>query len=86
MTNYTLAVQMQQLKDKGMTQAQIGRELGCDKGRVNRLLGPNCDTEQWEIERQAAVEFFKGLTPQQEYDQHTARRNALKQQFKDELI
>lgn len=30
--------------------------------------------------------FFNGKTPQQEYDLHTERRNALKKQFEDELI
>ena len=77
MTNYALSEKMQKLKDAGMSQAQIARETGYDKSYVNMLLGTNCDTEQWEQERQRHAEFFAGLTPQQEYDLHTKRRKEM---------
>ena len=74
MTNYALSAEMQKLKDAGMSQAQIARETGYDKSYVNMLLGSNCDTEQWEQERQRHADFFSGLTPQQEYDEHCKKR------------
>jgi transcriptional regulator with XRE-family HTH domain len=77
MTNYTLSAEMQKLKDAGMSQAQIARETGYDKSYVNMLLGTNCDTEQWEQDRQRHAEFFAGLTPKQEYDLYTKRRKEM---------
>ena len=77
MTNCSLSAKMQKLKDAGMSQAQIAREAGYDKSYVNMLLGSNCDTEQWEQERQRHANFFAGLTPQQEYDLHTKRRKEM---------
>ena len=77
MTNYALSAEMQKLKDAGMSQAQIARETGYDKSYVNMLLGSNCDTKQWEQERQRHSDFFAGLTPQQEYDLHTKRRKEM---------
>lgn len=77
MTNHVLAAKAQKLKDKGMSQVQIARETGYDKSYVNMLLGSNCDTEQWEQERQSHADFFAGLTPQQEYDLHTKRRKEM---------
>ncbi len=77
MTNYALSAEMQKLKGAGMSQAQIARETGYDKSYVNKLLGSNCDTEQWEQERQSHADFFSGLTPQQEYDLHAKRRKEM---------
>lgn len=86
MTNHALAAQMQQLKNQGMTQAQIARQLGCAKSYVNRLLGANCDVDQWERDRQAAIDFFRGLAPRHEYDLHALRRAELKMKYPEELI
>lgn len=77
MTNYALSKKMQELKDAGMSQAQIALETGYNKSYINTLLGSNCDTEQWEKDRQRHADFFAGLTPQQEYALHTKRRKEM---------
>ena len=74
------------MKQKGMSNAQIARHFGVTNGTTVRDFGIAVDAEKWEKERQEAIQFFSGLTPQQEYDQHTKRRQELKQQFEDEAI
>lgn len=81
MTNYPLQAKAQKLKDKGFSQAQIARELGCHKSTICVLLGGNFDVEQWEAERIAAAEFFGDLTPQQEYCEHIKKRNEAREKF-----
>ena len=70
---------------RGMTKAQIARVMRLDGVTVHHYIGCEYDQETWEAEMKAAIEFFGGLTPKQEYDLHTERRNALKQQY-DDLI
>lgn len=77
---------VKKLRDAGLTQSQIGQRAGCSQQHVGRLLSGAKDFSHWEQEIIDAIKFFDGKTPQQEYDQHTARRNALKQEFEDELI
>lgn len=77
MTNYALQSKMQELKDSGMSQSQIANELGCDKSYVNILLGPNYDLEKWESELKRHAEFFKGLSPQEEYTKHAEFRKTI---------
>ena len=81
MTNYVLSAKINKLKDKGLSQAQIARELGCHSSTVCRHLGGNFDIEQWEAERLAAAEFFGGMTPQQEYCEHIKKRNEARDKF-----
>ena len=71
------AVEIQKMLDKGMSRAQISREIKCSKSNVSKYVGTNCDTEQWEQDRQRHADFFAGLTPQQEYDLHTKRRKGM---------
>ena len=83
MTNHVLAAKAQKLKDKGMSQVQIGRELNCHNSTICRVLGGNFDVEQWETERKAAAEFFGEMTPKQEYSEHIKRRNEAREKFGD---
>ena len=76
---------IQEMKQKGMSNAQIARHFGVTNGTTVRDFGIAVDAEKWEQERQDAIKFFNGLTPQQEYDLHSKRRAELKQQFKDSL-
>lgn len=69
--------EMLELFGRGLTQSQVALSVGCSKSNVNQRLGSNCDTEQWEQERQRHANFFAGLTPQQEYDLHTKRRKEM---------
>jgi len=71
------AVEIQKMLDRGMSRAQISREIKCSKSNVSKYVGTACDTEQWEQERQRHADFFAGLTPQQEYDLHTKRRKEM---------
>ena len=71
------AVEIQKMLDRGMSRAQISREIKCSKSNVSKYVGTVCDTEQWEQERQRHAGFFAGLTPQQEYDLHTKRRKEM---------
>ena len=77
---------VKKLKADGLTAKQIGERVGCTGKHVNRLLSGEQGCEKWEQERQDAIKFFNGLTPQQEYDLHSKRRAELKQQFEDEAI
>ena len=77
---------IQEMKQKGMSNAQVARYFGVTRGTTVRDFGIAVDTEKWEQERQDAIKFFNGLTPQQEYDLHSKRRAELKQQFEDEAI
>ena len=77
MTNYALSAEMQKLKDAGMSQSQISQETGYDKSYVNKLLGPNYDFEQWESEMKRHTEFFKGLSPREEYAKHAEFRKTI---------
>lgn len=83
MTNHVLSAKIQKLKDSGMSQVQISREVGCSPSTVCILLGGNFDIEQWEAERESAVKFFGGLTPKQEYEQHIKKRNEARDKFGD---
>jgi len=71
------AVEIQKMLDRGMSRAQISREIKCSKSNVSKYVGTACDTERWEQERQRHSDFFAGLTPQQEYDLHTKRRKEM---------
>ena len=77
MTNYTLQSKMQKLKDNGLSQSQIANSLGYDKSYVHNLLGPNYDFEQWESELKRHAEFFKGLSPREEYTKHAEFRKTI---------
>lgn len=59
-----------------MSRAQIAREVGCDRSVVTHVLGTLIEHDAWESERVRHREFFNGLTPKQEYDEHIKRRNA----------
>jgi len=41
----------------------------------SRLIG-KCDDDAWQKERERHTEFFNGMTPKQEYNEHIKRRNA----------
>lgn len=75
------AVEIQKMLDRGMSRAQISREIKCSKSNVSKYVGTACDTEQWEAERKAAVEFFGEMTPQQEYSEHIKKRNEARDKF-----
>ena len=77
MTNYALQSKMKELKDKGLSQSQIANELGYDKSYVHIILGPNYDFEQWESELKRHAEFFKGLSPREEYTKHAEFRKTI---------
>lgn len=83
MTNHVLSAKIQKLKGKGLSQAQISRELGCSASTVCVLLGGNFDIERWEAERESAIKFFGGLTPRQEYEKHIKARNEARDKFGD---
>ena len=77
---------VKKLKADGLTAKQIGERVNCTDKHVHRILRGEQGCEKWEQERQDAIKFFNGLTPQQEYDLHSKRRAELKQQFEDEAI
>ena len=77
MANHVLAEEMRKLKDSGMSQSQIANALGYDKSYVHILLGPNYDFEQWESELKRHAEFFKGLSPREEYTKHAEFRKTI---------
>lgn len=77
---------VKKLKADGLTAKQIGERMACTHTHVNMLLRGDRGCDKWEQERQDAIDFFDGLTPQQEYDLHSKRRDELKQQHEDECI
>jgi len=77
MTNYALLAKLQCMLDKGMTRAQIARAIGITKQNVGRLVGTACDAERWESEMKRHAEFFKGLSPREEYTKHAELRKTI---------
>jgi hypothetical protein len=57
--------------------SEIARMVGVNPWVVHYHLGPVHDAEQWERERRRHAEFFKGLSPAQEYDAHAAVRRSV---------
>jgi hypothetical protein len=73
----TTANAIQEAIEAGHTnRSDIARVVGVSPWVVHYHLGPVHDAEQWEVDRKRHAEFFKGLSPAQEYDAHaTARRS-----------
>ena len=57
--------------------SDIARVVGVSPWVVHYHLGPVHDAEQWEVDRKRHAEFFKGLSPAQEYDAHVAVRRSV---------
>ena len=53
---------IQEMKQKGMSNAQVARYFGVTNGATVRDFGIAVDAEKWEQERQDAIKFFNGLT------------------------
>ncbi len=67
-----------ELRNQGVQSISlIAVAVGADKSSVLRLLGSNCNVEQWEVERIRHAEFFGKMTPAQEYANHYQRRKEL---------
>ncbi len=65
-----------ELRNQGVQSISlIAVAVGADKSSVLRLLGSNCDIEQWEVERIRHAEFFGKMTPAQEYAAHYDKRS-----------
>lgn len=77
MTNYALLANIQCMLDKGMTRAQIARAIGTTRQNVGYLVGTACDTDKWESEMKRHAEFFKGLSPREEYTKHAEFRKTI---------
>lgn len=72
-----------QLSAQGLTSyAQIAEMTGCHPVYVGQVLGTKVDSDEWESERQRHADFFKGLSPAEEYDRHTKQRKEM--ESKDE--
>lgn len=55
----------------------IARAAGVKPWVVHYHLGPAYNAEQWEQDRQRHEAFFCGLSPAQEYQQHSERRKGI---------
>ncbi len=76
MTN--LQAKIIQLSAQGLTSyAQIAELAGCHPVYVGQVLGTKVDSDEWETERQRHADFFKGLSPQKEFDRHTKQRKEM---------
>lgn len=61
--------------------AEIARLVGATRQQVWSWIGSQSDSAEWETERKRHAEFFSGMTPKQEYDEHIKRRNAMKEKI-----
>ena len=61
--------------------AEIARLVGTTRNQVWQWLGSQSDSAEWEAERKRHAEFFNGMTPKQEYDEHIKRRNAMEEKI-----